>query len=138
MCVRDDERAQTVQVGAILLLGTLVVALSVYQVTSVPGQNAETEFTHNQRVHEQLQEVRAAILETAAEGTGRSATVALGAQYRDRIVAVNPGPPSGALRTVGVGDIAIANAVAAGGGDAAPGRDARRWLADSNRAARSG
>ncbi|PSQ20173.1 hypothetical protein BRD01_15000 [Halobacteriales archaeon QS_8_65_32] len=71
MSLRDDERAQTVQVGAILLLGTLVVALSVYQMTSVPGQNAETEFTHNQGVHEQLQEVRTAILETAAEGTGR-------------------------------------------------------------------
>jgi hypothetical protein len=30
MSMRDDERARTIQVGAILLLGTLVVALSVY------------------------------------------------------------------------------------------------------------
>jgi len=30
MSIRDNERARTVQVGAILLLGTLVVALSVY------------------------------------------------------------------------------------------------------------
>jgi hypothetical protein len=85
-------------------------------VTSVPGQNGETEFTHNQQVQKQLQEVRNAVLETAATGQGRSATVALGTQYRDRIVAVNPPSPSGTLETVDLGNLTIANATAAGGG----------------------
>ena len=100
MSLRDDERAQTVQVGAILLLGMLVVALSVYQVTSVPGQNRNVEFDHNREVQSQLQGVRNAILETAATGEGRSASVSLGAQYSNRVFAVNPAPPSGTLRTV--------------------------------------
>jgi hypothetical protein len=85
-------------------------------VTSVPGQNGETEFTHNQQVQKQLQEVRNAVLETAATGQGRSATVALGTQYRDRIVAVNPPSPSGTLETADLGNLTIANATAAGGG----------------------
>ena len=100
MSLRDDERAQTVQVGAILLLGMLVVALSVYQVTSVPGQNRNVEFDHNREVQSQLQGVRNAILETAATGEGRSASVSLSAQYSNRVFAVNPAPPSGTLRTV--------------------------------------
>jgi PKD repeat protein len=83
-----------------LLLGTLVVALSVYQVTSVPGQNRNVEFDHNREVQSQLQGVRNAILETAATGEGRSASVSLGAQYSNRVFAVNPAPPSGTLRTV--------------------------------------
>ena len=119
MSLADDERAQTVQIGAILLLGTLIVSLSVYQVTSVPGQNADTEFTHNQQAQTQLREVRNAISETAATGQGRSATVALGTRYRDRIVAVNPAPPSGTLETVDLGNLTIANAVPAGEGGTA-------------------
>ena len=113
MSLRGDERAQTVQVGAILLLGTLVVALSVYQVTSVPQQNGAVEFDHNQEVQSQLQTVRNAVLETAATDEGRSASVSLGTQYSNRVFAVNPSPPSGTLETVDLGDLTIENAVPA-------------------------
>ena len=114
MSFRDDERAQTVQVGAILLLGTLVVALSVYQVTSVPGQNRNVEFDHNQEVQSQLQGVRNAILETAATGEGHSASMSLGTQYSNRVFAVNPAPPSETIKTTDLGTVTIENAVVAG------------------------
>jgi hypothetical protein len=42
--------------------------------------------------------------------------VALGTRYRERIVAVNPGPPSGTLRTTDLSEVAIENVVAAGEG----------------------
>ncbi|MFD1685815.1 hypothetical protein [Halobellus litoreus] len=112
MSLRDDDRAVTVQIGAVLLLGFLVVSLSLYQATVVPNENRQVEFQHNQRVQADMQQVRNAILGTAATGSSAPTGVELGTRYPTRVVAVNPGPPSGTLSTADLGTIRIENATA--------------------------
>ena len=113
---RGDRRAQAMQVGAVALVGVAIVALSIYQVTSVPQQNRQVEATQRGG-SEQLLTVRAAILETARTGVGHVATVSLGLEYSDRVAAVNPSSPSGTLWTTMPGpttSLAIENATATG------------------------
>ncbi|WP_256289078.1 hypothetical protein [Halobellus inordinatus] len=112
MSLGGDDRAVTVQIGAVLLLGFLVISLSLYQATVVPQENRQIEFQHNQRVQSDLQEVRNTILGTAATGSSAPASVELGTQYPTRVVAVNPAPPSGTLSTSSLGNITIRNATA--------------------------
>ncbi|QIO23770.1 hypothetical protein [Haloarcula sp. JP-L23] len=113
-----DRRAQSVQVGAVLLFAVLVVAFSSYQAFVVPQQNEEIEFNHNQRVHTQMQDLRNAIVSQVGGGSSAAVSVTLGTNYPSRAVAVNPGPPSGSLRTNGTVDASkaftVSNAVASG------------------------
>ena len=99
MRFRDDTRGVTVQVGAVLLFATIIIALSLYQATVVPSQNADVEYKHSQAVEGQLADVRNALLSTAATGNSRPASVALGTQYPSRVFLMNPPPPAGTLRT---------------------------------------
>ncbi|WP_338738191.1 hypothetical protein [Haloplanus salilacus] len=112
MRFRDDRRAAALQVGAILLLGFLVIGLSLYQSTVVPDQNERVEFNHNQQVQESLQDVRNGILRTAAAERTSPTTVPLGTRYPTRIVAVNPPPSSGRLATDSGGAVTLVNATA--------------------------
>ncbi|MCU4717165.1 hypothetical protein [Halapricum hydrolyticum] len=118
MQFRGDCRGQAIQIGAVLLLGAIVLSFAIYQSTVVPEQNREIEFQHSQTVGDQLQDARNAIVSTGSTGSGQSVAVTLGTQYPSRIVAMNPGPPSGTLSTVGTtnGSITatIANANATG------------------------
>lgn len=107
-----DDRGVTVQIGAVLLLGFVVVSLSMYQATVVPQENERVEFGHNQRVVSDMQQVRNAILGTAATGASAPSAVELGTQYPARSVFVNPSPPSGTLSTSSLGNVSIRNAVA--------------------------
>ena len=113
-----DRRGQSVQVGAVLLFGVLIIAFSSYQAFVVPDQNREVEFNHNQEVQSQMQELRNAIVSARGAGDGRSVSVQLGTRYPSRLLARNPSPPSGSLNTVGTTDdsvaLRIANAQAAG------------------------
>ncbi|MUV60167.1 hypothetical protein [Halobacterium sp. CBA1126] len=99
MRFRDDSRAQSVQIGAILLFATLIIALSVYQATVVPSQNADVEYKHSQTVQNQLTDVRNGILRSAATGTTQPVSVTLGTQYPSRVFLMNPPPATGTLRT---------------------------------------
>jgi hypothetical protein len=104
--LRDDRGVSTL-IGAVLLLGFLVVLLSIYQAQFVPIQNKQVEFDHSIEVQDDMLEVRNAIL--SADTTGRStfATVKLGPQYDSRVVGVNPPPPSGTLETAPPGNITV-------------------------------
>jgi hypothetical protein len=112
MRLRDDRRAAALQVGAILLLGFLVIGLALYQATVVPNQNERVEFDHNQQVQESLQDVRNGILRTASAERTSPTTVPLGTRYPTRIVAVNPPPSSGRLATESGGEVTLVNATA--------------------------
>ena len=112
MRLRDDRRAAALQVGAILLLGFLVIGLALYQATVVPDQNERVEFDHNQQVQESLQDVRNGILRTASAERTSPTTVPLGTRYPTRIVAVNPPPSSGRLATESGGEVTLVNATA--------------------------
>ena len=96
---RGDDRAVTVQIGAVLLLAILFAALALYQINVVPEQNAEVEFTHNERVTGELIELRDT-MRNAESGGDTGVPVTLGTQYETRTVAVNPQNPSGTIRTV--------------------------------------
>ncbi|MFC3477056.1 Ig-like domain-containing protein [Halobacterium litoreum] len=99
MRFRDDTRGVTVQVGAVLLFATIIIALALYQATVVPTQNADVEYKHSQAVEGDLTQLRNSLLSTAAAGSTRPTSVRLGTTYPSRVFLVNPPPPSGTLRT---------------------------------------
>jgi hypothetical protein len=101
MRFRDDDRGASVQIGAILLFGFLIVAVATWQSTVVPQENARVEFTHSQRVTDDMQDVRNAIVSAPGSSTIASVGVDMAPTYPPRSVFVNPGPPAGTLRTVG-------------------------------------
>lgn len=115
MGFRSDDRAVTVQIGAVLLFGVLIVSLSVFQTTVVPSENKEVEFSHNQRVQNDMQSVRNAVIQSASESIAQPTTVELGTQYPSRAVLINPGTPSGRLYSQAVGNVTVANATAVDG-----------------------
>ncbi|WP_256297079.1 hypothetical protein [Haloarchaeobius salinus] len=97
----DDERGVSVQVGAVILLAFVVIAISTYQVQVVPSQNEEVEVNHNREVQERMQDLRDTVGTVPARGVGGSVAVPLGTRYPARSIFVNPPPPTGLLRTVG-------------------------------------
>lgn len=99
MDLRFDTRSQSVQIGAVLLFGILVVLFSVYQGFVVPGQNQEIEFNHQQDVERDMIDLRSAVLEAKTTGTDQFSTVQLGTEYPSRTIARNPPDPGGTLRT---------------------------------------
>lgn len=102
--------------GFILIFGFLVITFTVYQGIVVPDQNRAVEFRHNQQVHNQLQDLRNAILTDATTGTSQTVSITLGATYPTRSLAQNLGISAGAISTVEYGtsnQIHIANASAA-------------------------
>ena len=96
-----DERAQSIQVGAVLLFAILIVFFAVWQAVVVPNQNEQVEFDHNQEVQSQLEQLRGDLAAMADSSTVRSSSVDLGVRYPSRLVSLNPPAASGRLETVG-------------------------------------
>jgi len=94
-----DERSQAIQIGAVLLFGILIVLFASYQAFVVPAQNSAVEFNHNQRVQNDMVDVRNELLSTYTTGEDGFAEVELGTQFPPRLIALNPTPPTGTLRT---------------------------------------
>lgn len=94
-----DDRAQSIQVGAVLLFGILIILLSTWQAFVIPNQNEEIEFNHNQEVQQQMTDLRSTVLSTASTDTPRSVTVDLGLRYPSRTIFRNPPPVSGTIQT---------------------------------------
>ena len=109
MTLRGDDRAVTVQIGAVLLFGFLVISMSMYQVAVVPQANERVEFRHSERVSQDLLSLHGAIT-AAAAGDPRAARVDLGTQYPPRMFFVNPPPVSGSLRSPDAGTVLVRNA----------------------------
>ncbi len=102
----------TVQIGAVILFGFLIVALSTYQATVVPDQNREVEFLHNQEAQTDVVQLSNSISATGTTGDAAPATVDLGTRYPSRTFFVNPPPATGSLRTVeppGDGNVTLEN-----------------------------
>ncbi|MUV85945.1 hypothetical protein GJ631_05000 [Natronomonas sp. CBA1123] len=114
MTFADDERGQPVVIGALLIFTILILAFSGYQAFVVPQQNAEVEFNHNQEVQNDMQDTRSSILRTAGQGTRQSTAVKLGTTYPSRVIALNPSPAAGTLRTGEELTVSIRNAEADG------------------------
>lgn len=113
MSLRRDDRAVTVQVGAILFFAIVIILLAMYQAQVVPEQNADAEFDHSQQVQDQMVTLRNAIVGTALTGDAAPVTVDLGTRFPSRIFFVNPPPGQGTLRTVDDGaTVSISGATA--------------------------
>ncbi len=104
MTLRGDERAVTVQIGAVLLFGILIIALATLQVTVVPNENSAAEFQQNLEAQQGMTDLRNALLAAGATGDPGSAAVPLGTTYKQRTLLINPGPASGTIQTIGTGD----------------------------------
>lgn len=105
--LREANRGQAIQLGAVLLFGILVIWISITQAQIIPEQNAEVEDKHMREVTDDMKQARTAILNTGRSGTTTSVTVELGTEYPTRLLGVNPPPPSGTLRTATKGEIAF-------------------------------
>ncbi|MDL0134236.1 Ig-like domain-containing protein [Halobacterium salinarum] len=114
MRFRDDTRGVTVQVGAVLLFATIIIALAVYQATVVPAQNADVEYKHSQQVQDDLVQLRNSVLGTASAGDARPVSVTLGTTYPSRVFSINPPSPAGRLatETYADGTIRVSNVAA--------------------------
>ncbi|SFK80422.1 hypothetical protein SAMN04487950_1176 [Halogranum rubrum] len=110
MGFRGDDRGVTVQIGAVLLFGMLIISMSMYQATVVPSENEQVEYQHNQQVQADMQSVRAEVASVSESGVTQSVPVRLGTAYPSRALFVNPPTPSGTVRTVPTEQIAIRNA----------------------------
>ncbi len=107
MALVTDERAQSIQIGAVLVFGILIIFLAIWQAFVVPNQNEEIEFDHNQAVQQELTELRGVVNSMPDAASARSTAVNLGVRYPSRAIFVNPGPTSGTLRTVGTTDESV-------------------------------
>lgn len=115
MSLRRDRRGAALQVGAVLLLGFLVIALSLYQATVVPEQNKRVEFRHSQAVQDDMVEVRNALRRAGTSDDVQSVSVRMGTTYPPRVFFVNPPPPGGLIRNGSVRSVTVSNASATDG-----------------------
>ena len=99
MELAGDERAQSIQIGAVLLFAVLIVLFSTYQAFIIPNQNRQVEFNHNQQVQRDMVEVRNTLLDTYSGGDDGYAEVTLGTTFPPRLLALNPPSASGSLST---------------------------------------
>jgi len=104
---REDQRGVSALVGAVLLLGILVIVLSSYQALIVPQQTAQTEVEHNQQVENEMVDFRNALYEARLDDRNPTASVTLGTRYQSRIIAINPPPATGTLQSIDPGNVTI-------------------------------
>ena len=104
---REDKRGVSALVGAVLLLGILVIFLSSYQALIVPQQTAQTEIEHNQQVENEMVDFRNALYESRLDDRNRTASVTLGTPYQSRTITVNPPPATGTLQSTEPGNITV-------------------------------
>ena len=94
----DDERGVSPVVGFVLIFALIILVFTIYQADVVPAQNKEVEFKHSQEVEGDMSRLNDAIQQASASGVPQSVTIDTGAQYPDRALAINPGPPIGTLQ----------------------------------------
>jgi hypothetical protein len=94
-----DDRGQSVVIGAVILFGFLVIALSTYQATVVPQQNSQVEFDHEQTVRDDFVGVRDAVVTAGTTGETVPASVKLGTRFPGRTLFINPPPAVGRIET---------------------------------------
>lgn len=117
---RRDDRGVSGVIGAVLVLGFLIILLSIYQASYVPNENERVEFAHSQQVQDEMLEVRNAILSADASGETTYSSVKLGTRYPVRILGINPPPASGTLRTGPAEPVSIVDGGADVGDDICP------------------
>ena len=114
----SDSRGQSLQIGAILLFGFLLIALTTAQANLVPADISRSELDHSKQVADQMVAFETAVFETSVTGQPQPTTLDLGPAYDDRLLFVYPPPRAGTLRTTEPATLHIDNAEAVGDDDA--------------------
>lgn len=115
MGFRRANRAQALQVGAILLFGFLVIGLALFQTTVVPEQNKGVEFNAYEEATGDMIDLRNDVLVAAGQDRTAGTTVRTGVSYPSRAFFVNPGPPPNRVETTDRRNVTIANVSAVDG-----------------------
>jgi hypothetical protein len=110
-----DDRGQSVQIGAILLFGLLIVGLSFTQAFVVPQENRGVEFGSYVEASDDLTAHYHDVLAAGTQGSQTGQTVQTGVRYPARTILVNPGPAAGTVRTTAARNVTIADVVAVSG-----------------------
>lgn len=113
----EDDRAVAPVLGVALLFAIAAIGLSVWQTTVIPQQNADVEFDHYAEIQEDMDDLRAAHLDTVSSGEPQSTTLQLGVAYQSRVIGVNPPNPQGSLESRELGNVTIENAEVAVSGE---------------------
>ncbi len=109
---RTDERAVSEILGAILLFGLAISLVLLLQVTLVPTWNQQVEFSHSERVADDMSTLGTTIERVQVGESAESTTVELGVRYPSRPLFINPSPAEGQLQTVPIGPMTIEGAQA--------------------------
>lgn len=112
MIFSSDRRGQSLQVGAVLLFGFLILAGTIFQAEAVPEENKQVEFDHSKEVAEDMVGLYTAVFDTVVDGQPKTASVTLGTDYNDRLFFVYPPPASGALQTTDGSQLQLHNVTA--------------------------
>ena len=117
----DDERGVSLVVGFVLIFALIMIVFTIYQADVVPAQNEQVEFEHSQTVEGQMEQLSAAIVNTAGSGANTSVSqrtsIQTGVQYPSRAFAINPGNPVGALEATDPQPVVISGVDTKSGGE---------------------
>jgi hypothetical protein len=86
--------------GFLFIFAIIVSLIGINQAFLVPQSNENVEFQHSQEVQSDMIELRGGTIEAASANERRVVSVRLGLQYPNRLIASNPPPVAGTLRTV--------------------------------------
>lgn len=111
------ERAAAEVIGAVFMLGLLIVLLSMLQVYAVPSESREVEFSAYQKATADLTDLRNDLLRAASTGNIFGATVETGATYPSRMILINPPTATGRLRTEAPANLTFDDVVASRSGN---------------------
>lgn len=112
-----DDRGQSMQIGAILLFGLLVVGLSFTQAFVVPQENRGVEFGSYVEASDDLTAYYHDVLAAGTQGSQTGQTVETGVRYPTRTILVNPSPAAGTIRTTATRNVTIGGVQAVSGED---------------------
>ena len=110
-----DDRGQSIQVGAVLLFGILIIGLAFAQTVVVPAENEGVEFNGYVETTEDLVTLRNDVLAAGVQGGPRAQSVQTGVRYPSRAVLINPGPSVGSLRTTSPENVTVSGVEAVSG-----------------------
>ncbi|MDY6776290.1 MAG: Ig-like domain-containing protein [Halobacteria archaeon] len=96
-------------IGFILMFGILLLLLVTLQITAVPIWNENAEFSHSQRVQEDINTLQSDVESTAARGTESITTVEMGIDYPTRPFLINPPNPAGSIKTSPAANLSLQN-----------------------------
>lgn len=95
----NQDRGQSVVIGAVLVFGVVIISWSMYQGVVVPQENSRAEFDHNQRVQGELLNLRNSVLRTGATGVQQPESITVGTDYHSRTFAINFAVSGGRVTT---------------------------------------